>query len=335
MLIKEEIIFPILFRLGRLAPFGWLKGVSPLPVIPLYHAVSDSPSPYVKHIGIWRSTHRFKADLEFLLKHYEPVGLEGLKTGKKTKKPPLHLTFDDGLKECYTTVFPLLKEKGIPATFFVNSAFVGNEGLFFRYQCSLIIEKAEMEPEARKALIAWMARKKAGQSWKPFLLSVRYEGRGVLKDIADELAIDFPACLQHQPCYMSLEELQYLEREGFTIGAHSIDHPRYDVLPLAEQLRQTRESLAFVEKHFAPPVRAFAFPFTDFGIGPRFFEELGEEGICGLSFGCAGLKKDEAPMHLQRIPFDENPFSARVNLSKEYLYFLLKAPLGRNVLKRG
>ena len=334
MAAKEKLRFPLLFRLGRRLPFGWLKRASALPVIPLYHAISGRPSPYVKHVGVWRSTQRFAEDLDFLLKHYEPVGLEDLKTGKQTRKPPLHLTFDDGLKECYTTVFPILKEKGIPATFFVNAAFVDNEDLFFRFQSSLLIEQIESEPEALKAILSWKEKQKAREDWKPFLLSVQYSGRDVLRTIAREVGVDFAAHLKRQPCYMSRAELLRLEKEGFTIGAHSIDHPRYDALPLAEQLRQTRESLAFVGHHFNPPVRAFAFPFTDFGVGRKFFEALEKEGACGLSFGCAGLKRDAAPGHLQRIPFDENPLSARVNLSKEYLYFLLKAPLGRNVLER-
>lgn len=335
MAAKEKLLFPLLFRLGRRLPFGWLKRGSALPVIPLYHAISGRPSPYVKHVGVWRSTQRFAEDLDFLLKHYEPVSLAELKAGKKTSKPPLHLTFDDGLAECYTTVFPILKKKGVPATFFVNSAFVDNKDLFFRFQASLIIDKAGSEPEALKALLAWKEKQKIGGSWQAFLLSIRYENRAVLKEIARELGIDFAGYLKQHPCYMSLQQLKRLEREGFTIGAHSIDHPRYDALPLAEQLRQTLESLAFVKHHFAPPTRAFAFPFTDFGVGLQFFRELEKAAACDLSFGCAGLKQDAAPEHLQRVPFDENPYSARANLSKEYLYFLLKAPLGRNVLRRG
>lgn len=331
---KENLLFPILFHLGRRLPFRWLQKGSGLPVIPLYHAVSDEPSPYVKHVGVWRSTQQFREDLEFLLRHYEPVGLADLKTGRKTRKPPLHLTFDDGLRECYTNVFPLLREKGVPATFFINSAFVGNKELFFRYQCSLIIEKVESEPAALNAFLAWIEKQEARGGWKPFLLSVRYANRAVLRDVARVLGIGIAAELKRSPCYMSLEELQRLEREGFSIGAHSIDHPRYDGLPLAEQLRQTRESLAFVGRNFNQPVRTFAFPFTDFGVARQFFEALKKEEACDLSFGCAGLKRDEAPGHLQRIPFDENPYSARMNLSKEYLYFLLKAPLRKNTFKR-
>ncbi|MCB0583856.1 MAG: polysaccharide deacetylase family protein [Phaeodactylibacter sp.] len=332
--VKETILFPALFGLGRLLPFGWLKKASALPVLPLYHAVSERPSPYVEHVGVWRSTQQFKADLDFLLKHYEPVGLEDLLAGRKTKRPPLHLTFDDGLAECYTTVFPLLKARGIPATFFVNSAFVDNKSLFFRFKASLIIGKVQADPKAMQVFRAWLQKQKISTGWQEFLLSVRYGGRTVLEEAARELDIDFAGCLKQRPCYMSMDELQQLEKAGFTIGAHSIDHPRYDALPLDEQIRQTVESLDFVSRHFHPPARTFAFPFTDFGAGRNFFDELEQKAACSLSFGCAGLKRDAAPKHLQRIPFDENQFTARSNLSKEYLYFLLKAPLGRNVLRR-
>jgi len=334
MALKEQLLLPALLRLGPLFPFRWLKQASRLPVLPLYHAISEQPSPFVKHVGVWRSVEQFQADLDFLLKHYEPVSLNQLKEHKETKKTPLHLTFDDGLKECFEYVAPILEAKGIPATFFVNSAFVDNKALFFRYKASLLLERMKEEETIAESLHEWKQNQGTDTSGPSYLLNIRYHQSHLLDDLAEWLGIRFADELEAQPCYMSKEELAILQNKGFTIGAHSIDHPRYDALPLEEQLRQTLESLSYVQQHFSPECATFAFPFTDFQIRHTFFERLAESGLCDLSFGCAGLKKEIRSTHLQRVPLDENARSAQANLSKEYLYYLLKAPLGKNVFRR-
>ncbi len=114
-------------------------------ILPFYHAVSNQRIPHLANVLNTRDTQTFKKDLEFFLRHFEPVGADTLvhiATGEvPLKKPSFHLTFDDGLKEVITVIAPILKEKGIPATFFVNTGFIGNRDLFYRFKASLLIEK--------------------------------------------------------------------------------------------------------------------------------------------------------------------------------------------------
>ena len=49
------------------------------------------------------------------------------------------LSFDDGLKEVFTTIAPILLKKGVPASFFINPCFIDNNELFYRYKISLLI----------------------------------------------------------------------------------------------------------------------------------------------------------------------------------------------------
>jgi len=46
---------------------------------------------------------------------------------ERLKKPLLVLTFDDGFETDYSIVYPLLKERGIVGTSFINGGHVGNE----------------------------------------------------------------------------------------------------------------------------------------------------------------------------------------------------------------
>jgi peptidoglycan/xylan/chitin deacetylase (PgdA/CDA1 family) len=315
-------------------PFKQVKKISSLPIIPLYHAVSERPSVYVRHVNIWRSVKQFKKDIAFLTKHFEPVSLEDLYADRSSKKTPFHLTFDDGLNECMEWVIPILERAGIPATFFVNSAFVDNQGLFFRFKASIIIEKGLSDPAALQEIKNWLSAKQIAQEWSAFVLGVNYQNKEILEELADQIAIDFDQHLKQQPCYMTLKDLKRLQSKGFSIGAHSIDHPKFAALSLDDQLNQALESLRFVTSQLSPTIRTFAFPFTDYRVGPSFFKKLSDSGCCDLSFGCAGLKKETVNNHFQRIPFDEESFTARQKLTREYLYYLMKMPVGKNTFIR-
>ena len=79
-----------------------------------------------------------------MLQNFEPLSLQELyeiMLGKRElHTPAFHLTFDDGLREVFDIAAPILKQKGIPATIFLNSGFVDNRSLFFRYKVSVLLE---------------------------------------------------------------------------------------------------------------------------------------------------------------------------------------------------
>jgi len=82
--------------------------------------------------------------------------------------------------------------------------------------------------------------------------------------------------------------------------------------------------------------RLFSFPFTDYGVKSSFFLKIFDpyQPVADITFGGAGLKKDFMKAHLQRIPFEGNSLSAKQILATEYVYWLLKAIIGRNSISR-
>ncbi|RXM60445.1 polysaccharide deacetylase family protein, partial [Chryseobacterium sp. CH1] len=69
----------------------------------------------------------------------------------KPKKKIALLTFDDGFREFYDVVAPILERKGIYACNFVNPAFIDNEEMMFRCKSSLLADavdkKKTIDPE--------------------------------------------------------------------------------------------------------------------------------------------------------------------------------------------
>lgn len=305
-------------RAAPLVPLRqWQRWSDAPPLLPFYHLVSDENPSHVRHLYPVRTVRQFRQDLDFLLKHYHPVHLAALRDplSKRYTRPVMHLSFDDGLRECHDVVMPILVEKGVPATFFLNPDFVDNRALMFRYKASLLCE--------------------AGITGPISPLSVTYAQRHLLDHMAADIGLDFAVFLQKQQPYLRTEQIRAMQRQGFTFGAHSMDHPMYRHLPLQEQLSQTRDSLRFVREQFGSTLEAFAFPFTDDGVEYAFFKKI-HDALGGplLSFGTAGLKFDTVPTHLQRVPMERNNLPARNIITAEYAAFLLKKAFGKHYVPR-
>jgi peptidoglycan/xylan/chitin deacetylase (PgdA/CDA1 family) len=320
-------------------PLEWLVRITGQRLfLPFYHSVqNDNPLPHIQHLYSLRSVQNFEKDIDFLLKHYQPIDLKGLldqlKSGKPVEQNTFFLSFDDGLRECHDFIAPILLKKGVPATFFLNAAFVDNKGLFFRYKASLLIDHLEKNKisEATEKIIV---QRFGNQDIKQSILKVNYQNRKILDEIAEYLEVNFDYFLKVNQPYLSSEQINNLIQNGFTLGSHSIDHPLYSGLELAEQIRQTEDSQDFINTNFPQEIKAFAFPFTDHGVSSTFFEAIKKDQLLDITFGTAGLKNDNTPFHLQRFPVEEFPFQMHEMVASEYFYYFGKSFLGKNRINR-
>lgn len=320
-------------------PLRWLVNLTGQRLfLPFYHSVQkDQALPHIRHLYQLRSLKEFEKDLDFLLTHYKPIGLEGLlehlQSGKPLEENTFFLSFDDGLREVNDWIAPLLLKKGVPATFFLNADFVDNKNLFFRYKASLLIEhiiSSKLSERSKKHL----AQKLNTSNFKSAILKINYQHKDLLDDLADELEIDFDHFLKIEKPYLESSQIKELMNQGFDIGSHSLDHPLFKDIGESEQIRQTREGQDFINKNFKPSIKTFAFPFTDDGVKSTFFKTIKNENILDLSFGTAGLKKDSIPFHLQRFPVESFPIQMHKLVAMEYFYYFGKSFLGKNKISR-
>jgi len=320
----------------------WIKLSGQKLLMPVYHLCSDQPVPHIDPLYRVRSTQAFTADLDSLLKYYEPIGLAEviavLKGEKELQKPSFWLSFDDGLREVYELAMPILKQKGVPATLFLNNDFLDNQGLFYRFKVSLLIQRLNTHPisPALQSILRerLSARKLARELSPESLLQIGYADRDFLDELGDLLEVDFDGYIAERLPYLNKAEVKDWLAQGFTIGGHSLDHPEFRFISQEEQIRQAKASVRQLVSEFEIDYKVFAFPFTDFGVRQAWFDEM-LDGELDASFGAAGLKTDTHPRHGQRVPLEGTDDSALAILKAEYLYYALKAPFGKNhILQR-
>ena len=254
--------------------------------LPFYHVVSNQDLPHILNYN-FRNIFQFEKELDFYLKYFEPVSLEFLLNHRSPSKKVFHLSFDDGLKECAEIIAPILLKKGIPASFFVNTGFVDNKKLFHKYKASLIFRNIQEKP---KAEIERLLNENNLVGKK--VLKAEISQLVVLDELAKILGIDFEQFLQSQKPYLTTSQILELQSQGFTIGAHSIDHPEFWKISADDQIAQVRESMEWINKTVNPSIKSFAFPFTDYGVPFSVLETIKKENLCDITFGTAGLKYD-------------------------------------------
>ncbi|MDX8341550.1 polysaccharide deacetylase family protein [Draconibacterium sp. IB214405] len=292
--------------------------------LPFYHVVSDDSLPHILNYPTINEK-QFKQELDFYLKYFKPVSLEELI--KSPQANSFHLSFDDGLKECAEVVAPILLQKGIPATFFVNSGFVDNKELFHRYKASLILNEINTHPDAEVENFLRENKLPIEQ-----LLQTPFAQRTVLDQAAEMLDIDFKSFLEkHQP-YMTTGQIKELHTKGFSIGGHSHKHPEFWKITEKKQLKHIKKSMDWVVENINPEIKAFAFPYTDDGVSCKLLNKIHDKGLCDVSFGTAGVKYDEIPKHLQRYPAEQKG-DFEGNVKAEFIYFKLRKVIGKATVK--
>jgi len=338
--------------------------------VPFYHAVSDELQPHLAPLYPVRSPAQFRRDLDFMLCHFTPVDLPelvahcgappaGEPTSRNSIKPPFdkpvfHITIDDGLRSAGEQMAPILRQKGVPATFFVNSAFVGNRALMYRYTAALIVShlRVARSAAAQAALLgegrAFLEQQqRASASAIPrensmhaiagagnasfhvpgsltstrhlerWVLAQGYAQQHLLQGLAAQLGLDITAFLDTVRPYLDLEDLRSLQQQGFHIGAHSIDHPWYQHISPDERMQQTLTSLEWVRAHLPGSPDVFAFPFSDAGL-PGSLIQQGLAGGVRLHFGGPGLRPSPAGA-LSRVAMEKDRAEAPSIVRRAYL----------------
>ena len=304
-------------------------------LLPFYHKVIDDKNSFAKDLYIPRKIIDFKNDLDVLSKYYKSISLQefiSISKQKSIKENYFHLTFDDGLSNFYKIVAPILVEKKIAATVFINTDFVDNKSLFYRYKASLLYQIYEKSTTIVKNKFYDFFKEKG--TVKERLFAINYQNKQLLDELASVVNYSFEEYLEKEKPYLSSSQIQELIDMGFTIGAHSKSHPLYSMISLDKQLDETIGSVNWLVNKFQLNYKAFSFPHTDLEVTSKFFEKLAKTNEIDVSFGTSGIKKDTLKTNFQRIVFEIAEPNMENYLIKEYIKYLLKIPLFKNVMPR-
>ena len=321
----KEIVFKLSFLYNLLSVSFLMKITGKKYIHVFYHFIVDKENDLVNQLYKAKNKEEFIKDLSFLKKNF--VNLKGNDIHSNAIENGFLLSFDDGLTNFYTVVAPILIKQNISAINFLNSGFINNKSLFYRYKVNLLlnqIEDKEIDKQQEKLLVELLDLK---NEFKNSL--IEYLKKETIKDVLmiDEVSVilkfSFEDVLNNEP-YLNNNQIIELQSKGFDFGAHSKTHPRFSEISFDDQVKETLESLKEVKDEFDIKNNFFSFPFSDDGVTKSFFSNMAQEKI--ITFGSSGLKDEANENHFQRIQMEYTSaiYSAETIVKGELIYYLIK-----------
>lgn len=309
------------------------------PLIVNYHMVSNESLPHVNKLYPYRDISTFIKDIDYYSSNYHIIGLHDLLNSLKGDSvlpaKSLLITFDDGFREIYDHVAPILEERKISAVFFLTKQFIDNKELSIGCKKSLIINKLKSNSSStddQRVYELLSDNNIAGNSIFEKIMSLSYHQRPLIDEIASVIGFNFCDYLAETKPYVTSSQVVELINQGFYIGGHSVDHPRYHEITLEEQLYQTITSVDFLVEKFSIDYRVFAFPHTDRHITKEFFNAV--SGTLDATFGLPGLIPDLIPFNFQRIGVENENNRVSRTIKFHYARRIIYQKLNRGYFKR-
>jgi peptidoglycan/xylan/chitin deacetylase (PgdA/CDA1 family) len=272
-------------------------------LFPYAHIVSDTAPVHVRHLYAVPSIAKFESDIDFLCRQCQPLHLSDLEPTMRLRANNASvrsfvLSFDDGMREVYDVIAPILRRKGIPAIFFLNAATIDNKQLMWRHKISLLIERSRKQP----ALFFPRLGLRSAESLPGKLKALRFVDQDTLDEMAKSFELDFGEYLRSARPYLTTDQVLELARAGFEFGAHSASHPYFNEMSVEHQKNEILGSVRFI-RELGLPCRYFAFPFHDNGVPGSVFRYMTDLGLV-FSFGTSEGRVDSVEFSFQRFALD-------------------------------
>jgi peptidoglycan/xylan/chitin deacetylase (PgdA/CDA1 family) len=192
-----------------------------------------------------RQTERM---VEILGKSFEFIPVHEVASrveGPRGPRPFCVMTFDDGRRSNATEAAPQLLRLGVPAAFYLTTSFVdGGKPLWFdRY---FALKKALGQLPGSLSLPVL----------KQLPLKVLEER---LERYSEQVKLEFDPGADHLSP-MTWDQARWLASQGFTVGAHAVDHSVLTRESWDTAASSIRESMSIVNSRLGRGCESFAFP---------------------------------------------------------------------------
>lgn len=234
----------------------------------VYHRVNND---YFCPDGMNLSVESFESQIRHLKKNYNLVSLEEtidfIREKSQIPRNSIVITFDDGYKDNYTNVFPLLKKYGIPATIFLSVGAIEEKksmwldvitnAFKFTRQKFIDLHKFNLK---KYDLTVTDKKLQAINGTVSFAKSLDEEERKEFIDyLLNELKVD-PVSTTLDNLMLSWEEIKEMKNSGITFGSHGMGHSILTKIPKEKLIGEIVASKQIIKEKAGIATKFFAYP---------------------------------------------------------------------------
>jgi peptidoglycan/xylan/chitin deacetylase (PgdA/CDA1 family) len=277
----RERVAGLLHKAGALSAVMQLRRLVPMPTLSIvtYHHVADHEPSYPFDPDIAdASLAQFRRQLEMLARHGTPIGVADLLRaveGGPLPKNPVMVTFDDGYRSCHDIALPILRQVGVPATFFISTSFITERRLYWWERIALLLSGAQRRQGAIRyprpleldARDPGLRGRLTGIVKTEMLLDVER----FLAEVAAALGVEWSPEIEARHAdrmIMTWDQIRALAKAGMDVESHTRRHRVLQTLAPADLEDELAGSRKELEAQLDRPVRVIAYP-----VGRRIADE--------------------------------------------------------------
>jgi peptidoglycan/xylan/chitin deacetylase (PgdA/CDA1 family) len=235
----------------------------------IFHNISDAESSLTQGMGVTVTRANFESALRFLTEHYTPVSLQEVleqSDGRQFPPRPVLVTFDDAYASVVEFAAPLCRKLGVPAVFFVNAAFLDNQGLALdNLVCHVAnsfgldtVNAAIRAVDPKERILV----QSLSEVFSLFLPSISLPARRGFCDALVQLGGTSEQDLAHAArLYLTSKQLRELGSFNFEIGNHTYAHVNCRSLSESDYDEEVTRNKTVLEEISGRPVRSFSVPY--------------------------------------------------------------------------
>lgn len=259
----------------------------------MYHYVRDlKHTRYPRIKGL--DTEIFIRQINYLEQNYRLVTMEQVISAYQDNVPlpenAALLTFDDGYADHFTTVFPILKNRGIQGSFFAPVRAVTEHTVLDVNKIHFILASTEDVSKLLKETSRLLDKYRGAYSLDSYenyytrlAAASRFDPAEVIflkrllqvelplevrQKITDELFTEIVGIDQgafSRELYMSLEQMKLMVADGMHIGSHGFDHFWLGSLSKEAQEKEIKKSAEFIDSIGGNPhSRTICYPYGNY-----------------------------------------------------------------------
>jgi peptidoglycan/xylan/chitin deacetylase (PgdA/CDA1 family) len=177
------------------------------------------------------------------------------------------LTFDDGYRDNFELAYPLLREHGLSATFFLATGFLDSPHVAWWDELAWMVRRARVgtlppnEWLSNELVLSDTTNDAAIATLVARYKSLPSDGAEAFLDhVSKSTGSGRCAAREAQELWITWEMAREMRSGGMTIGGHTVTHPVLAQIPLESQEREISNCAKRLRQELGEPMRWFAYP---------------------------------------------------------------------------
>ncbi len=293
---KKEILARLTYHSGAAHIANLLPGRRESLLILAYHRIL----PHTDAFGFDRELisaypEEFSWHMRHIRRHYSPISFRELKeiVSRDDRLPPraVIVTFDDGYDDNFNYALPILKENGVPATFFICPDYIGTDRVLWfdwaAHLCEGLSNDVVLSAASSGRTIALSPRDSADARRRSFLSFLKrlpdVERQSLMAQLEDIVKPKRGRFADSHP--LSWEQVKEAHRSGIAeFGSHTLSHPVLSQMDEPAIDKELHDSKRIIEDQLQVPCIALAYPVG--GVDAINAEVLTAAARAGYCFAC-------------------------------------------------